>query len=63
MVQGLNDKASKVSQDSSNEETKSSEQNNGKKRVHWSGAQSQGFQMCAHTQHCQDNVNDTQEME
>ena len=59
MVQGLNDEASKVSQDSSNEETKSSEQNNGKKRVHWSGTQSQGFQTCAHTQHCQDNINNT----
>ena len=49
MIQGLNDEASKTSQDSLNEETKSGEQNNGKKRVHWSSAQSQGFQTCAHT--------------
>ena len=42
IFQGLNDEASKASQESSNEETKSSEQND-KKRVHWSGVQMQGF--------------------
>ena len=45
------------------EETKSSEQNNGEKKVHWSDVQSQGFQTCAHTHHHQDNINDTREME
>ena len=49
MVQGLNDEANKVSQDSLNEETKSSEQNDNKKRAHWNGTQLQGIQMCTHT--------------
>ena len=58
MVQGLNNEASKVSQESWNEETKSSEEND-KKRMHWSGAQMQGFQTCTHVQHSQDtNIND-----
>ena len=48
MVQGLNNEASKVSQESTslnNDENKEEK----KKQAHWSGAQMQGFQTHTHT--------------
>ena len=62
MVQGLNDEASKASQESLTHKLEHGNQNN-EKRVHWSRAQIQGFQACMHTQHCQDESVKNTEME
>ena len=57
-VQSFNDEASKASHNLTNNETNDeAEEQNNKKRVHWSGVQMQGFQACIHIQHCQNMVN------
>ena len=63
MVQILNDEASEASQNSTddNSHSETRNQDNDKKRVHWSGMQMQGFQTCVHVQHCQ-NMGDQSEM-
>ena len=61
MVQGLNDEASKVSQESTTKNTNMNSEEK-KKCTHWSGVQMQGFQSHIHIQLCQ-NVNVTEEPE
>ena len=51
MAQGLNDEASKVSQESTSEERNTNGEEK-KKRTHWSKVQMQGFQTCMHIQLC-----------
>ena len=53
MVQGLNDEASRASQESTSQNNENNEEK--KKQTHWSGVQVQGFQTHTHIQPHQDN--------
>ena len=65
MVQNLNDEERETSQNSTDDESCSEAGNhdNNKKRVHWSGVQMQGFQMCIHVQHYQNMGNENKTLE